>query len=356
MIFPRHAIKVAFLDVGQGDTIVISSAVTSEAIVVDCADAEIVIEYLLALGIKYLRGIVITHLHADHYRGVPQLLDNCRRHLGSDCDLLLYNQVAAQSRKKKEELLNDKDGHSTSPVGGSHPSSVLRTRTTAHRNLREWTSTHKNEYGPASLGAHKLPLEGALWSQVELLHPYHADLDELESTGLNDTSVVLKVYGPGSSALLTGDLERDGFKKLQSAGVDLKSEVLKVPHHGGWNADPSLILDVVKPSIAVISVGSDGQRYNHPGANTFDRIRERTGARLLCTQGTTQCGVGNRAAVVASLRAKDKSPPVALTGQPCAGTVVVELGDTARVVWPEQDVHLNVIQSHFPGHKCTLAK
>ena len=67
-------IRIAFLDVGQGDTIVISSPETSEAIVVDCIDANAVLEYLEQEETKYLRGIVITHLHDDHYCQVDDLL------------------------------------------------------------------------------------------------------------------------------------------------------------------------------------------------------------------------------------------------------------------------------------------
>ncbi len=55
-------IRIAFLDVGQGDTIVISSPETGEAIIVDCINADAVLEYLEQEEIKYLRGIVITHL------------------------------------------------------------------------------------------------------------------------------------------------------------------------------------------------------------------------------------------------------------------------------------------------------
>ena len=160
----HHAIKVAFLDVGQGDTIVISSAATEEAIVVDCVDGQVVTDYLMSLGIKRLRGVIITHLHADHYRGVPQLLDNCLRFLGSECEVLLYNKFTAHNRKKVEELSNDKDGHSVACLGNSDPTVVSRTRVATFRNLAEWTASHKNYYAPASLGAHKLPRAWAVAS------------------------------------------------------------------------------------------------------------------------------------------------------------------------------------------------
>lgn len=348
----RHAVNIAFLDVGQGDTIVITCEVTKEAIVVDCVDAHIVIDYLREQGIRHLRGVVVTHLHADHYRGVPQLLDNCRQALGLECELLLHNQIVSKGRARNH-LLEDSDGHSSASLGGDS-AVISRVRTTALRNLKEWRDSHKMAYAPASLGAHRLPLEGALWSQIEVLHPYHADLDGLELSSLNDTSVVLKVHGPGASALLTGDLEFQGFRKLLESQVDLRSQVLKLPHHGGWNADPSHLLEAVRPDIAVISVGSDGERYKHPSADTFTRIRERAGSRLLCTQATSRCGSGEREAVLLGLRSKAKSPPVSPTGRPCAGSIVVELGSTARVLWPDHGIHSGLIRAHFPHHQCRL--
>ncbi len=75
-------IKIAFLDVGQGDTAVISCADTHEAIVVDCVDAKAVLNYLKQEEIMHLRGVIITHLHADHYKDVASLLYNCSEVLG----------------------------------------------------------------------------------------------------------------------------------------------------------------------------------------------------------------------------------------------------------------------------------
>src|SRR5689334_8537457 len=85
-------IRIAFLDVGQGDTIVVSSPNTREAIVIDCVNAEAVLNYLEQEKIKYLRGVIITHLHADHYIDVPALLRNYDKVAGLEpCEVLAYN-------------------------------------------------------------------------------------------------------------------------------------------------------------------------------------------------------------------------------------------------------------------------
>ena len=59
---PLSSIRIAFFDLGQADTIVITSPETHEAIVVDCVNPKAVLDYLEREEIIYLRGIIITHL------------------------------------------------------------------------------------------------------------------------------------------------------------------------------------------------------------------------------------------------------------------------------------------------------
>jgi beta-lactamase superfamily II metal-dependent hydrolase len=101
-------IKVAFLDVGQGDTIVISCSETHEAFVVDCIDAGAVLEYLRQEQIRYFRGVIVTHLHADHYKYVADLLNNYTEVPGlGPCEVLIYNDFLNQ--KDQQRLLSDED-------------------------------------------------------------------------------------------------------------------------------------------------------------------------------------------------------------------------------------------------------
>lgn len=124
-----------------------------------------------------------------------------------------------------------------------------------------------------------------------LVHPYASDFIGLESQGLNDTSVVLRVIGPGSSALLTGDLEPAGWQQLRKNHPDLRSDILKFPHHGGaWQAvDADDLLNTLQPSAVVISVGTEGGKYKHPHKDVFAALSTRPHIRVLCTQATSQC-------------------------------------------------------------------
>jgi beta-lactamase superfamily II metal-dependent hydrolase len=352
----RPIVKIAFLDVGQGDTIVVSCPATREAIVVDCVDADTVLEYLNAEQIIYLRGILITHLHADHYSGVPSLLD--KYHLVPDlqeCEVVAFNHIP--NNKNVDMLLRDSDNHS----GGTK-----RSLNTFLRNLNEWFERGEQKPGAsrcASLWIERrsLPIEGTLARSIELVHPYKSHFTSLETEGLNNISGVLRINGPGSSALLTGDLELKGWLQIQARRRDLHCDVLKFPHHGAWRSgDAGALLDSLDPSVVVISVGTEGTRYNHPNTSVFDALQKRPHIRLLCTQATEQCQPSiqdTRDAVIKCFELqsiKNGSRPIrSQCGCPCAGTVIIELGDEVRVLQPEQHFHRNVIiETYFKKHRC----
>ncbi len=199
-----------------------------------------------------------------------------------------------------------------------------------------------------------------------LIHPYAIDLFSLEPKGLNNTSVVLHIIGSGSRALLTGDLEPAGWQMLQANHPDLRSDVLKFPHHGGaWNAsNTKTLLDAVQPSVVVISVGTEGEKYKHPNEEVFHTLSSPpySHIRVLCTQVTTQCrasALGQKASVIHHLDQQANTKGCERIGSkhgcPCAGTIIIELGDKVRVIQPSQAFHQDsIIVPHFHSHKCVL--
>lgn len=354
-------IKIAFLDVGQADTIVISCPDTHEAVIVDCVNAKAVRDYLAEEQITYLRGIIITHLHADHYSGVPALLKNYRQIPGmQECKVVAFNEIFNQ--KNLQKLIQDADEHSKGI------SSVV---STALRDLIDWRDQNDSKYAllQVQLGS-TIPYqsEGTLIRSLHLLHPHAAHFRRLEAKGLNNTSVVLQIISSGSKALLTGDLEPEGWQQLCTNHPDLHSDVLKFPHHGGaWKSeDVDALLDQVNPSIVVISVGSEGfERYIHPHPDVFTALSKRPHIRVLCTQATNQCQhqqlvQNERDSVVNHFKAEadKKGHQFFLSNSkkscPCAGTIIIELGNEAYVLQPEMRFHRgSVIEPHFKTHKCS---
>ena len=58
----QYVVRIAFLDVAQGDTMVVSIPETGEAVIVDCVEPDIVFAYLQEQKITSVRGLIVTHL------------------------------------------------------------------------------------------------------------------------------------------------------------------------------------------------------------------------------------------------------------------------------------------------------
>jgi competence protein ComEC len=345
-------VRVAFLDVGQGDTNVISLPETSEAVIVDCADAHAVMRYLEYAGIQQLRGLLVTHLHLDHYSGVVQLLNNLESELNLACERVFFHRPVL-SNPLRDSILNDEDHHSDGDLTAIDRS---RQRKNSIANLLGWAKRHKERYNNLTIQPGvSLPLPGI----IELLHPWEIDIPELLSHGLNNTSGIIKVNGSNSSALLTGDIEPSGWAQVGDKSK-LQSDVLKFPHHGAWNDDVMPLLDAVKPSIIVISVGTSGIRYGHPNPDVFAAIGQQLDIRLLCTQVTGQCASnieGKQSQIAETFKqlAADNSAffHIEQRGCPCAGAVIVELGESVRVFQPTAEFHrAGIIQRYNDTHQC----
>jgi hypothetical protein len=208
-----------------------------------------------------------------------------------------------------------------------------------------------------------LPIQGNIAQSLEVLHPPSFDLQDLKRHELNDISVVLRVTGTGASALLTGDLEPTGWQYLKDQNYELKSDVLKFPHHGGtWHkAETDDLLSVVQPSVVAISVGSNNG-YDHPYTGVFDALQKRRDLRLLCTQATDKCQTlvqGERDNIIFKFEQqsiKDTSfflPPKEMQC-PCAGSIIIELRDTPRIIQPNIAFHESLINVHFKKHQCFI--
>lgn len=343
-------VKIAFLDVGQGDTIVVSIPETHEAVVIDCVNAYTVLNYLKKENIRHIRGLLITHLHLDHYKGVVDFMENVERELGIDCERILFHNPSLSPSLRKE-MLNDADTHSTGDLTVEFQKNNLQ-------NLLRWSKSNNNKQKFNTLAKQPgflIPLPHIL----ELIYPWEIDIPDLLSRSLNNTSAIIKVKGKNSSALLTGDIEPFGWSKVEKAV--LPCDVLKFPHHGAWkDGDINQFLEEINPSLIIISVGTDGSRYKHPNPQVLQAIKNRPNIQLLCTEVTEQC------ANLKALRSKIKKLFLeqSLTnnifwseeeGCSCAGTIIVELGDIVQVLQPNLDFHKSqVIKPNFQTPQCNI--
>ena len=101
---------------------------------------------------------------------------------------------------------------------------------------------------------------------------------------VNDASLVLRVVFAGRSVLFAGDLEADGEGELcgqRSLGQTVRSDVLKVPHHGSRTSSSDELVDAVEPEVAVMSLGWRNQ-FHFPAPEVLARYAAH-GSRTLRT-------------------------------------------------------------------------
>ena len=222
-----NEIIVAFLDVGQGDSILIWSR--DSAILIDGGDTNrgnVVLEYLRLAGVSRLDYVIATHPHRDHIGGLVTVLGRVE-----------VGQV----------LMPD----------------VVHT-TTAFENLL--AVIENNDIPVVIPGVGQGFRAGIIDFTVLGPLPGHRNL--------NDASIVLRLVHGETSFLFTGDVEAAGERALMASGQDLSADVLKLGHHGSRTSSTAAFLDAVSPMAAVITAGA-GNQFGHPHGEVLVRLYER---------------------------------------------------------------------------------
>jgi competence protein ComEC len=234
---PQDALRVTFLDVGQGDSTLIDFPDGRMALV-DTGQggrhpaARALRQLLAARRRQRIDLVVITHGHPDHYGGLQPLLEELE--IG---ELWLNGQL----------LVEERDGAMTALASAA---------------LAQGT---KLRFPPELCGKPRRFGE----AQLEVLWPcprYDPELD------LNDNSVTIRLTFGQRSFLLTGDLESESERRLVEAHRIEPVDVLKVAHHGSKTSTSPGFVDAARPSWAVISSGA-GNRYGHPSPTVIGRLR-----------------------------------------------------------------------------------
>ncbi|RRO19325.1 DNA internalization-related competence protein ComEC/Rec2 [Saccharopolyspora rhizosphaerae] len=237
--WPVQGWSVVACDVGQGDGLVLATGTPGEAVVVDTGpDPRRAANCLRRLGIHRVPLVVLTHLHADHVSGLRTVLGEI-------------------------------------PVGavGIGP---LREPRWAYDDLSRDTRARRTPVIALGSGQ-RLAWPGLV---LDVLAPDPRVTRTQDADDANDASLVIRASTPAGRVLLTGDVELAGQGRLVSSGVDLRADVLKVPHHGSRYTTPDF-LGAVRPRLALISVGA-GNDYGHPNRFVVEALT-RAGARVLRT-------------------------------------------------------------------------
>lgn len=235
-------LKVVFLDIGHGDSIYINTPAKNNVLidgggVYDDSPARdpgesILVPFLEEEGVEKIDLMVATHPHVDHIGGLREVLKNF------DVGTVMLPALT-HSTKEYEEFL--------ALIG--------------KEEVETFVVEQRREFYPETN------------LKLEVLHP---EVPYLIGTGsdLNNNSVVIRLTYKENSFLFTGDLEEEGEKRLMSRGVELKSDVLKVGHHGSSTSSTREFLKEVSPEIALISAGRDSS-YGFPAPRTLKSLEEK---------------------------------------------------------------------------------
>lgn len=243
-------LKIALLKVDHGDAILLQTKKKNVLIDAGKKKNQAMVEAALAQnGVKQVDTIIVTHHHNDH----------------------MGNVISFAGKYKVRRIFDN--GY----VNRENPTSVklndiLRKGNYNNRVLRSGDTVYldKNYY-------------------LEILAPGEY-LDKGSLDNLNNTSLVAKLHYGSFSMMLTGDVEAGvEIAMAEKYGKQLKSDVLKVAHHGSKSSSNWNFVSQVKPKYALISCGSY-EEYKHPSRTVVSRL-EHLGAKVLNTHTNGQLTV-----------------------------------------------------------------
>ena len=230
------SLKVTFLDVGQGDSIVIELPYRQAVYVIDTGGTitfgepnwktptkqfevgrKIVVPYLKGRGITTIDKLIISHADADHMEGADEVLEEIKVaeiHISPGSELeIAMKDIIQIAEDKRIPMLSMKEGVS-------------------------WTKGN---------------------STFHYVAPKEGKYDG------NASSLVLFMKTSGPSFLFTGDMEKEGEAQfLRDYGhSDFGSVILKAGHHGSRTSSTEPFVDALRPELTIFSAGRNN-RYGHP--------------------------------------------------------------------------------------------
>lgn len=219
---------VSFIDVGQGDSELISS--NGHYVLIDAGEkekGEKVISFLKGHAVEKLDYVVATHPHSDHIGGLISVLSEYEVDHVIMPDLPDDLIPSSYLFEDFLDLIDEKDIDLIISEPGIN----------------------------CEVGDVKITVLGPV--------SYYNDL--------NNSSVVLKAEHGKNTFLFMGDAENESEKDLLNSGVSLEADVIKVGHHGSASSSGEEFIKKVFPEYAVISCGA-GNEYGHPAKKTVDTI------------------------------------------------------------------------------------
>lgn len=236
-----NLLKVVFFDVGQGDGVFIETPEGYQFVIDGGSDYNIMSEKIssqIPFWDKEIDGVILTHIDSDHVNGLFGVLEKYK--IGN----VFWNGLAKDKEKEKGD---------------------------------SWVSIlDKEKNNGASVNIVKSGeriVAGS--STIDFLWP-EKNLEEISSSDVNESSLVIKLCYRSNCFLFTGDISFEEEKKLLSKNI--KADILKISHHGSKYSTSSEFLSAVNPKMAIVQVGKNN--YGHPAQETLERVNA-IGSKIL---------------------------------------------------------------------------
>lgn len=223
-------LKVTFVDVGQGDGIVIECEDTT--LVIDGGEYErrnAILRFLRNEEIKTIDCYIASHPHADHIGAAADIVNafDVRTVM-----MTTFSEINVPTTVSYETFMTAVDAENCDVLFASAGESY-------------------------TFGELKL----------DVLSP------SVETGDYNNMSLVIKMTYKDNTFLFTGDAEAEIEQQLLDSGADLSAQVLKIGHHGSSTSSCDSFISAVLPQIAVISCGLNND-YGHPHRQTLDTLEK----------------------------------------------------------------------------------
>ncbi len=220
---------IEFIDVGQGDAILITSPEGKTALI-DAGPSNGVVTSLKEMGVESIDLVAVSHHHSDHYGGMREV------------------------------------------VKKFHPTYFLATNSKHTTSMYLKLLTQVKEQGVKAIGPLSKPRRIELGSVVLTIFPQPPLNDEEE----NDNSIGLRVTYGSVSVILSGDSEEDerAWWKKHNPELLRDATILKLAHHGSRNGTDAEWLDLIQPELAVASLAT-GNSYGHPHSEALAVLKQK---------------------------------------------------------------------------------